>query len=173
MKPIITLTDKEVFPELFHDPKEWRERQTVKALIVDNNNNIALVGNKWWRLLPGGGVEQNETHEEAVGREAMEEVGCNITDIQEFACTEDFRNKDGVHQITHFFTAKLDGEKGEPTTTQDDEQGMKVDWLTLDEAINLLEREVREIPPDRYNSHFNVRTHLAALREAKKLNLVR
>lgn len=171
MKPLAVIRDKDVFPnELIKEDVVFKFRCAVKVVVKDSDGKIALVGTKY-RLLPGGGVEEGETIREAITRECLEEVGCNIEIDKEIGFTEEYRAQIGRHQKTHFFLARLVGEKGEPQTTQDDEQGIEVDWYGLDDAITLLEKEVVEIPSMSYHASFNVRTHLIVLKELKKLGV--
>ncbi len=168
MKPILVIKDKDIFPnEVAKEDVVYKIRLAVKAVVVDSDGKIALVGKKY-RLLPGGGVEEGENIVDAVKRECSEEVGCNIEIDKEIGFTEEYRAQIGRHQQTHFFLARVVGEKGSPETIQDDEQGIEVDWYDLDDAIALLEKEVIEIPFASYHSCFNVRTHLVILKELKK-----
>jgi len=168
MKPLLVLTDKQIFPDFELDVDITYElRLAVKIVAFDGAGQLALVGTKY-RLLPGGGVEEGETFEEAVWREAKEEMGCDVKIEREIGVTEEYRAKIGRHQETHFFLATVLGDKGVPTTTQEDEQGIQIDWVTLDRAIVLLEEQVKNISTQSYHSCFNVRTHLVALKELKK-----
>lgn len=57
-------------------------RVSVKALIVNDNHQVLAVnerGNGW--DLPGGGLEWNETAQQALARELREEIGCS-SDIE-------------------------------------------------------------------------------------------
>ncbi len=171
MKPLLVIRDKDIFPnELIKEDTVFKFRCAVKAVIKDSDGKIALVGTKY-RLLPGGGVEEGETTREAIKRECIEEVGCNIEIDKEIGFTEEYRAQIGRRQETHFFLAHLVGEKGKPQTTQDDEQGIEVDWYRLEDSITLLEKEVLEISPMSYHSSFNVRVHLVVLKELKKLGV--
>ena len=164
MQKLLVLSDKDIFPDSdVPEDISYEPRLAVKVIIFDEENKLALVG-KTHRLLPGGGVEEGEGMEEALHREALEEVGCAIKIEREIAVTEEFRAKNKRHQETHFFVAHSIGEKGSPQTSQEDEQGMQVSWHTLADAIALLEKQVKEIPYDRYHACFNVRTHLAVLK---------
>lgn len=160
---LLTLREKDIFSDGIDDVGvEYIDRQAVKMVIVDNEGQIALVG-RLGRLLPGGGVEKGETLVEAVKRECLEEVGCEIVELKEMATTEEYRSKIKIKQTTHFFTAKLEGEKNRPQTTQEDEQEMEVEWMTLDQAMEKLKEQIQTIPKEAYHSNFNVRTHLAFL----------
>lgn len=158
---LLTIRDEDIFgttPTL--DDSEYELRTVVRAIVFDKDNNVALVGTKYW-LLPGGGVEGDETLEEAVVRECMEETGCNVVVEGSVGTTEEYRAEMGRRQVTHCFVARVIGEKGSPTTVQEDEQGMQVEWMDLADAHDFLERQTTTIPNKSYNSCFNVRTHLA------------
>lgn len=145
MGPLLTLQDADIFPDAgrTEDFSAFNRRVAVKVALCDRENMIALVGTKY-RLLPGGGVESNETLEQAVIRECLEEVGCSVDNIKEIATALEYRAKTRRHQTTHFFTATLRGEKGVPETSQVDEQGIQVEWFTQNEAIALLEKQLKE-----------------------------
>lgn len=55
--------------------------ERVRAVIIDYNNilliNRVKRGNSYW-VIPGGGVEQSESHEHAIKRECLEELGIKI-----------------------------------------------------------------------------------------------
>ncbi len=169
LEKILTLTDRDIFPNpILSEDINYTFRLVVRLIIFDHDNKLALVGTKY-RWLPGGGVEEGENLMEACIRETREEVGVNLTEIKEIALTEEFRAKIGRHQETHFFTAKVVGKKGKIETTQADELGLEVEWHTLEDAVKLLEQEVRTIPFESYHACFNIRTHLAVLMRLKNL----
>lgn len=54
-------------------------RRAARVLLLDENRRVLLVrfsyrGERWWAA-PGGGLEDDETHEEAARREIAEETG--------------------------------------------------------------------------------------------------
>lgn len=60
--------------------KPWSNRSARVTLLVDFGNRFVIVtdprSGTWF--LPGGGVEQNESIEEAAKREAVEELGLGV-----------------------------------------------------------------------------------------------
>ena len=169
MKPLLILRDEDIFlGSQSLDGAEYVTRVAVKVIVFDAENKIALAGTRY-RLFPGGGVEEGESLIEAVLREYREEVGGTIEVEKEIAWTEEYRARIGRRQETHYFIAKIVGDKGSPETTQHDEQGIETEWLSLEGATLLLEKQVNEIPFESYNACFNVRTHLAVLTLLKNM----
>ena len=60
-------------------------RQAVRAVVIDDEAQLLLVrfqfadGPLW--AAPGGGIEDGESHEEAIRRELQEEVGLDDVDV--------------------------------------------------------------------------------------------
>jgi len=177
MKNLGTFTQKDIFPEKEDDKEKinFEDRITGKAIVFDNDNNIALVGNRVnsFYLLPGGGIDHGESIKSGIIRESLEEIGCHVELKKVVGIIDDYRNRDKKHCINYCYTAKLVGEKGELTLTEDEERnGLHVIWVSLDEAIKILEKEVEQLRRGEvvfYNTGFNIlRDHLF-LREAKKI----
>ena len=168
MKPLAIFTQKDVFPEqeeqkniAFEDPL------TGKAIVFDHGNDVALVGNKVnsFYLLPGGGINKDESVENGIVRECLEEIGCHVKLLNNVGMVEDYRDRDKKHCINYCYTAKLIGEKGELQLTEDENgNGMHVIWVSLDEATKILEKEVEQLKKGEvkfYNTGFNIlRDHL-------------
>ncbi len=177
MKKLGTFTQKDIFPEKKDDREEikFEDRATGKAIVFDDDNNIALVGNKVnsFYLLPGGGIDPGESIESGIVRECLEEIGCNVELNVAIGTIDDYRNRDKKHCINYCYTAKIIGGKGELTLTEDEKKnGLHVIWAPLDEAIKILEKEVEQLRRGEvtfYNTGFNiVRDHLF-LKELKRI----
>ena len=58
-------------------------RKCVGAVIYNNENKIFLMTSPKWKgyIIPGGGIEGNESEEEALHREIKEELGIEISKI--------------------------------------------------------------------------------------------
>ena len=57
------------------EPTDYIDRPTVKAVILNDQDEVLLFSGG----LPGGGVEDGETNEQALARECMEEIGGTIS----------------------------------------------------------------------------------------------
>lgn len=89
----------------------YRERIGAYALIVNPDNEIALVRRDNNYFLPGGGVENNETYEECLKRECSEELGYNI-EIVEYVgklshYTKAIRREEYLKLVGHVHIANL------------------------------------------------------------------
>ena len=75
MKKLFTIDLKDYNPN-------WEKfyRPSVRGIIFDNHNNIAMIYSKKYHFykFPGGGIEGNETHLETLAREIKEETGMTL-----------------------------------------------------------------------------------------------
>jgi len=153
-------------------PASWLERKTARVILSDAQKRIALLhsAKRGMHHIPGGGIDDGDTVESALRREALEETGCRIKNIRELGQTEEWWNDYiSTHQISYCFLAEVDGEKGSPRFTAGEiESGYSLSWRTLDEAIALLESE-RNL--EDYDGRFTVFRDLAFLEEARQLGL--
>jgi 8-oxo-dGTP diphosphatase len=112
-------------------------RLSVKAIIVREGRLLVLKCQDQeghWYILPGGGQEAGETLDQALRRECLEELGCEvrmgplrfirdyIAKNHEFAATDS-----GSHQVELMFECELESE---PSLTSRQTAGL----VTLREA---------------------------------------
>jgi 8-oxo-dGTP diphosphatase len=150
----------------------FRVRQAARAVVLDENKNIGLlyVSRYKFHKLPGGGLENDEGPLEALHRECLEEIGCQIEVLGELGEIIEYRDKYNLQQQSFSYVAKVVGAKGTPDfTLKEINNGFRIEWVSLDEALKLLESE----NPQSYEGSFiNIRDSLIlqeALRFLDKL----
>lgn len=75
----------------------------VSVVLIKRNNP------PYGWALPGGFVDYGEALEQAAAREALEETGLVITDLQQFHTYSDPSRDARMHTISTVFTAQADG----------------------------------------------------------------
>jgi ADP-ribose pyrophosphatase YjhB (NUDIX family) len=125
-------------------PRTYEKREAARAIVFDTEGRVALLNatKKGYHKLPGGGVEASESIEQALRRELIEEIGCEVSNIRELGIIEEYRNRMSEHQISHCFIADLAGEKGTPHLEPDEAaDGFETEWMDLKAAIASVESE--------------------------------
>lgn len=145
MQHLRTIHPQSIFP---HTPvgttARYADRTTCKAVVLDADNHIALVGNgkNDFFLLPGGGVNDGEEIHAAIIRECAEEIGCGIAILREVGYIDDYRPRDHRHCMTYCYVATVTGPKKEPAYSPDESQiGMYPMWVSLGDAHTILKKQ--------------------------------
>jgi len=92
--------------------KPFRNPFPTVDVIIEYQGKIVLIERKnppYGYALPGGFVEYGETLEECATREAFEETGLEITDLELLSCYSDPKRDPRFHTITTVFIAKGKG----------------------------------------------------------------
>ncbi|EJW17932.1 NUDIX domain-containing protein [Paenibacillus alvei] len=119
-------------------------RNSAKAIIIQDEK-VLLTKNKdhegFFYLFPGGGQEHGEQLSEALKRECVEEIGCNIR-VYDLAFVREYIGKNHqfaewdahVHQVEFYFhadiAAPLEAEVSMQGTNPDEHQ-VGVEWVAL------------------------------------------
>ena len=148
-----------------------RFRQASRAVIFDGDRIALLfVASGSYHKLPGGGLEKDESPEQALNREAKEEIGCEIEIISELGGIIEYKEYPDTGSLKHEslgYIAKVVGERGRHDFTQTEKDlGFEpVQWFTIDEAIEALKSD----HPVGYQGKFIKVRDLVFLNEAKRL----
>lgn len=121
--------------------KAYATREAGRAVVVDMDGLVALlhVANESYYKLPGGGLEGNEDKIAALQRECLEEVGCDIDVVTDIGTIVEYRKIFHLKQISYCYLAKVRGEKGIPSLTEEEAQkGFRQVWLPYEEALQIL-----------------------------------
>lgn len=117
--------------------KQYTKRPGAYGIIENDDNLIAIIKTKTGYFLPGGGIEDNESPEECLVRECLEEIGAEILILENFACGNCYfystRIDSDMESIGYFFICQID--KFLDIKTEDDHELI---WLNKESAIKLL-----------------------------------
>lgn len=99
-----------------------------KLYCTEKNNEISLIG---------GGIEKNESHEQCLKREFLEESGCIIKSIKELCIIDCFwitRNNKNMESLVNIYIVDIEEKIRKPK-----ENGNSLKIIDLNQSIKLLE----------------------------------
>lgn len=86
-------------------------------------------------MLPGGGMDEGETPEEACAREAAEETGLTVTPVKRFAVINEYYGD--WKYATHYFVCDVKGRTAKRLTEAEEQAGLEMRWMSFNEAFSL------------------------------------
>ena len=115
-------------------------RERASALVVAENKILTFLGvdpnsEQEYHFLPGGLIEKNESIQECVARESLEETGYEVSPHEKVITSEyDFRwNNNDVWCRTHFVKADLKSDFNTPKKVVDADYNKGVKWIPKDD----------------------------------------
>ena len=168
----LELRDSNIFPGTQDvDPAGFRERRAVRAVVLNNLGQVALlwVENYNHHELPGGGVEKEDGGDlrRTLGREVLEELGCEVEVIDKVGTIIEYEGRISKLRISDCFLAKQVGQVMQPRFTQKEiADGQEIRWAEdIHDAIATVEAD----QPNDYVGQFIQVRELAFLRAAALL----
>lgn len=147
----------------FNNPKPIKDSKTrfnVRCILQNNNNEICVIKSEkyGYMQIPGGGIDDEETIIDALHREIKEETGFLITDTKPIGYIlerrEDIQNShDWSKAISYVFSASLKKEVGTNYTEDENADGFKPIWMTLNDFI--AEKEILKNKASSYSGCFS------------------
>ncbi len=115
----------------------YKDRAGAYGIALNNENKVPVVKTAIGYFLLGGGIENEETHEECIVRECLEEAGLCVK-VKEFICKGDKYHwsdalKYYMHGIGYFYNMKITGKLAVQI-----ESDHELVWLTVDECCQKL-----------------------------------
>ena len=116
-----------------------KTREASRAVIVRNGMILLIyeADSDLW-IVPGGGIEKNETSEKCCVREAEEETGNLVLPLQEF--TTLFEYYEEYCYITHYFICEVTGPGKMHLTEEEVRRGAEPKWISFPEAMDIFSR---------------------------------
>ena len=173
MKVICKITDNDI-GEVPVEMISPRLRLGARGIVVREDGKIAVFNksNKNEYKLPGGGIEGEESPEEAFKREVWEETGCEIEIIESLGTTEEYKSLNNFKQISYVFVGKvLKDTKQLHVTEKEKDEGAKLLWETPENALNLIINCYDNLAASKYESVYH--TKFIVLRDRKILEYYR
>ena len=120
-------------------------RNVSRAILVNEENKICILkiygedifGLRDYYETPGGGVDENESFEEAVVREIDEEVGVKCHIEMFIGEIVDYYNLIKRKNINRYFLCRIDGQTKIHHESFGDSLISKIEFFTLEEAISV------------------------------------
>lgn len=131
-----------ILSEFGNKNSNYKDRPTVKAVIVDETTNRILTHGG---LLVGGGIEERESDEQALHREALEEAGAKVEIGKLIGTALQYRDFIQKKYITNGYFCRYISKISDPTTTDPEEQIEILQWEDPREAIERLKLEISSI----------------------------
>lgn len=95
------------------------------------------VNSGWW-LVPGGGMEADETPEKCCIREVEEETGYIVLPLYQFATLYEYYEE--YRFISNYFICEITGNGRMNLTDAEVRRGVEPQWLPLREAVDIFSR---------------------------------
>lgn len=112
--------------------------ESVGVVIVNDNSEILLIKSERYSTnsieweIPAGRIEVNETKEEAVKRECIEETGCSLKNL-EYLCYVNPSN--GMSDLkVHIYMAKVNSEKN----IIDTNEVIDKKWIKKEKVLSMI-----------------------------------
>lgn len=130
-----------------------KPRLTARAVLqrADGLFAVMYVGKYGIYILPGGGVDEGESIEEALHREIAEETGCQCREIRELGMVKENRAHADYTQISYYYAVRTDESgSGNQLTEAEISNGTELQWHTLEELVHLIGDPVHEVNQRKY-----------------------
>lgn len=140
---------------------KWNKTRTACRGIVIENSEILLsyesVTGQW--MIPGGGLEENESEADCCIREVSEETGILVNASECLLEIDEYY--ENWKLINKYFICKVKGTANTKLTEREQKVGMEARWLSVDEAKNIFSKHASYAATDEMRRGLYLREHTA------------
>lgn len=132
---------------------DTKPRLTARAVLQRPDGLFAVmyVGKYGIYILPGGGVDEGESIEDALHREVAEETGCRCREIRHLGVVSENRAHADYTQLSYYYAVQTDDAgEGNHLTDAEKSNGTQLQWHTLEELLHLIGDPVHEVNQRKY-----------------------
>ncbi len=158
----------EIFGENRH-PEYTKVREGCRGIIIrDGKILLSYEKNEDQYLIPGGGLESDESLMDCCRRELAEETGTIVNPHTHYLTLEEYYHE--YYFLSHYFLCDLIGECEPNLTDEEKARGLEPRWVDFDEAQKIFGsyEDFRDVNEMRYGAYYR---ELLALTEVKKFIL--
>ncbi len=155
-------------------PKSDKTRFSVRCILQNNNGEICAIKSEKFGYIqiPGGGIDNEEAIVDALYREVQEETGFLIMKIKPIGYILERRedaqnNHDWSKAISYVFGASVEKEIETNYTVDENADGFKPIWMTLDDFI--IEKEKIKDKANSYSGYFSDKRDLEIVKFYKNI----
>ena len=126
----------DIFGDNRHDT-HTKEVIGCRGIIIQNNKILLSYIKKadWW-MIPGGGLEPNETISECCVREVHEETGYLVTPLCHFLEIDEYYAE--FRYVIHYFVCEIIGQEAQHLTPEESEKQLVPAWLDIDSFVDIV-----------------------------------
>ena len=116
-----------------------KTRDGSRAIVIkDGKILLSHERNSGWWLIPGGGLEEDETFEECCIREVEEETGVIVRPVDKFLHIYEYY--EDYRYGGYYFICEVVGQGKMNPTDVEIERGIEPMWIPLEEAIDIFSK---------------------------------
>ena len=116
-------------------------RPTVKV-IIQRGNKVLIINDG---LLPGGGVDEGETNEQAIVRELLEELGATVSDVREIGKVVQYRDFLAREYQVYGYAAQLEGFNSLTSPQDEGEAAFAYRWMSKAQALRYITESIAKL----------------------------
>lgn len=139
----------------FNNP---RIRYGARGIILNDNGELAIFNkaNKNEYKLPGGGIDEGESPEDAFKREILEETGCEIEILKELGTIEENKSLDNFKQISYLFVGHvIKNNEFLNLTEKEKAEGARLIWVNENKALEFIINCFSELKESEYENLYH------------------